>query len=54
MGELLRIFSAVDWNQVTPVLMSSGVLAQGWGAMKWAARVEVRLSNLESKGQANG
>lgn len=54
MGDLLRIAAAVDWNQIVPVLMSSGVLAQGWGAMKWAARVEVRLKNLEQKGLQDG
>lgn len=54
MGELLRLVAAVDWNQVVPVLLSSGVLAQGWGAMKWVARVEVRLKNLEDKGLKNG
>lgn len=53
MGELLRIAAAVDWNQVVPVLMGSGVLAQGLGAMRWVARVEVRLDKLE-KEQANG
>lgn len=46
--------SGVDWNVVIPVLLSSGVLAQGFGAMKWAARVEVRLRALEQKGNANG
>lgn len=30
-------------------LIGSGVLAQGWGVMRWAARVETRLDALEGK-----
>ena len=44
----------IDWNQVVPALIGSGVLAQGLGAFMWCARVEVRLRALEQKGNANG
>jgi hypothetical protein len=44
----------IDWNVVIPVLLSSGVLAQGLGAIKWAARVEARLNLLEQKGLQHG
>lgn len=30
-------------------LIGSGVLAQGFGVMRWAARVETRLDALEGK-----
>lgn len=30
-------------------LIGSGVLAQGFGVMMWAARVELRLQALEGK-----
>jgi hypothetical protein len=44
----------VDWNQVIPALIGSGVLAQGLGALMWAARIELRVRALEQKGQQNG
>lgn len=31
------------------LLVGSGVLAQGFGVMRWAAGVEMRLRALESK-----
>jgi hypothetical protein len=40
---------ALDWNAIVPLLMGSGVLAQGLAAMRWAARVESRLDALEGK-----
>lgn len=36
------------------VLFGGGVLAQGWAAARWVARVELRLSALEEKGVAHG
>lgn len=29
-------------------LSSSGLLLQGWGAMRWAARIESRVEALEA------
>ncbi|MYM67285.1 hypothetical protein GTP45_10630 [Pseudoduganella sp. FT55W] len=43
------IIAAIDWNAVVPVLLSGGVLAQGLGAMRWVARVEMRLDKLEKE-----
>lgn len=41
---------AVDWNTIVPVLMSTGVLAHGVAAMRWALRMESRVTALEKKG----
>lgn len=41
--------TGIDWNQLVPVLLSSGVFFQGVAALKWVARVEVRLAALERR-----
>ena len=41
--------TGVDWNQLVPVLLSSGVLAQGLAALKWVLKVESRLAALERR-----
>jgi hypothetical protein len=35
------------------LLFGGGVLAQGWAAARWVARVEMRLDKLEAKGEAH-
>ncbi|MTV36286.1 hypothetical protein [Duganella radicis] len=47
----------VDWAQVilgVVGLIGSGVLAQGLGALRWAAGVELRLQKLEQQEVKNG
>lgn len=34
---------------IVQLLMSSGVLAQGWAALRWAAKIEARVSVLEAQ-----
>jgi len=42
--------TGIDWNAV----LSSGVLAQGLGAIMWAVKLEWRVRALEKKGQSHG
>lgn len=41
--------TGIDWNVLVPVLMSSGVLAQGLAAARWVIKVESRLAALERR-----
>lgn len=41
--------TGIDWNQLVPVLLSSGVFVQGVAALKWVVKVEARLDALERR-----
>jgi hypothetical protein len=44
----------MDWNSIVPVLIGSGVFAQGLGVLTWAVRLELRVKALEQKGMQHG